>query len=1076
MGHVAGAFEDELRCRAEVMAPTSTSSSSRFDLLWGSASHEMDGQVFSSSTTSRDSARGRASSTGSTFMLPPPPTMAKAVTFPMPGARNVRETSATDLLSFSPVLTSAPADPFFGIDDNTSETSTAAPAFENNDIVSTTSASTLSTTFSLAPMSLFTSFESLHDDGDTLGLSDATPGTTEGKASPRDPFVKHMTRSFGSLSSSSISARTVGDDGSKNEAHSLLLQAVSPSHTPTFWQGSSKSSDGFAEFVSGADNFGLTDPFAEADLATSQVSLEDHLSAWSIAADLADDEKEDEDSDSKQTCEEDSKGMQKPVTSTSDDDIGNIPIGDGCSDIDLAKTTETEDLVDAFTATRRCEDGERFAVSFENGHMATNVSIIRSAAAVVLNESDIQTADVTADSEHKALDLRDNILSDLCEHNRDVVAFTKSKNAACRVEQKSMDAGEGSLECSQTGIFLLTSTSADLNAGIASPAERFFDDIANEESCIQPHGASHSTSPVAPMDIPITSEPPEKNTALEANMQDGQIQARVADRVDGFDDFNDFGAAAVATSIPNASFFGAPPSPAHKLPADDGFGDFAVSTSASMAANVAPVDDDFGDFVQNVNPSGDDDCFGDFGDFEQVPANTEDSFTDFQQSSAAAFEGSEGDFGDPLLAVDSLRASSLSKAELSTFFKEAFPAERLPAISVDKPESPTAAKTNDFAQELPEDFVRSVYRGMWDEFISAVAVTDHTLSPPSGLLASSAESIVDEEHVEKKTKYASKYLKYVLSEKIHEASRQNGILTNGSESHQMYVDIAVSGNAERMCAALGELQDALFHGSVNDAMMRIAKQAAISAKAKIAEQAAQQHANSRGGSLFFTTRHLLSRGGNSGGMHGPGSSGTDSKADHAVSDTPTGASVQKLARFSHAAGHNDLANGNRGVNREDRVSDGSDHTGHSSGSDSEVAASGVENQTRSPTLSNSGSSNGGLMKKFQDRFSFTSSRYRPRFVNLRRKGESGEEVRKMELNLDAISGGLDEVKWKCALFLYDVEEVTHVAPSQICIVAYPSKQPLSGKSDRSALTKLVKPGTIWTIDIGSNNSDVLNEW
>eukprot|EP00644_Phytophthora_capsici_P010716 jgi/Phyca11/504645/fgenesh2_kg.PHYCAscaffold_9_\ len=116
------------------------------------------------------------------------------------------------------------------------------------------------------------------------------------------------------------------------------------------------------------------------------------------------------------------------------------------------------------------------------------------------------------------------------------------------------------------------------------------------------------------------------------------------------------------------------------------------------------------------------------------------------------------------------------------------------------------------------------------------------------------------------------------------------------------------------------------------------------------------------------------------------------------------------------------------------------------------------------------------MRKFQDRFSFASSRHRPRLVSLRRKGQSGEEVRKMELNLDAISGGLDEVKWKCAMFLYDVEEVAHVAPSQISILSYPSKQPLTGKTDRSALTKLVKPDTIWTVDIGANNSDMLNEW
>lgn len=91
-------------------------------------------------------------------------------------------------------------------------------------------------------------------------------------------------------------------------------------------------------------------------------------------------------------------------------------------------------------------------------------------------------------------------------------------------------------------------------------------------------------------------------------------------------------------------------------------------------------------------------------------------------------------------------------------------------------------------------------------------------------------------------------------------------------------------------------------------------------------------------------------------------------------------------------------------------------------------------------------------------------------------GESGEEVRTMEINMDSINGGFDEVKWKCAVFLYDMEEVAHVAPSQIQILSYPGKQLLSGKSDRSALVKFLKPGTIWSIDIGANNSDVLNEW
>jgi len=43
-------------------------------------------------------------------------------------------------------------------------------------------------------------------------------------------------------------------------------------------------------------------------------------------------------------------------------------------------------------------------------------------------------------------------------------------------------------------------------------------------------------------------------------------------------------------------------------------------------------------------------------------------------------------------------------------------------------------------------------------------------------------------------------------------------------------------------------------------------------------------------------------------------------------------------------------------------------------------------------------------------------------------------------------------------------------------LSYPGNQVLSSKSDRSALVKLLKPGAVWTIDIGASNNDMLNEW
>lgn len=321
-------------------------------------------------------------------------------------------------------------------------------------------------------------------------------------------------------------------------------------------------------------------------------------------------------------------------------------------------------------------------------------------------------------------------------------------------------------------------------------------------------------------------------------------------------------------------------------------------------------------------------------------------------------------------------------------------------------------------------------------------------------------------------------------EKIQEASQQDGIFPHGSEKHQAYLTLAESGEPAKMRDALAELQDALFHNAINNAMMRIARQAALSAKAKIAEQAAQQQANAKGSSLLATTRQLLLSRNGGGSSSGGSSHGQDRTASGGASSsgslgvlTPTGASVHKLSRYSF--GHDDSAGGNDSEAKSEVPK-----RRHSGSSEADVASAGSSSRASSfggvsggVSGSGSGSGNSGLMRKFQDRFSsFSSSRHKTRVVSLRRMGQSGEDVRSMELNMDSISGGMDEVKWKCALFLYDVEEVSHVAPSQINILSYPGNQVLASKSDRSALMKFLKPGAIWTIDIGASNNDMLNEW
>ncbi|KDO16335.1 hypothetical protein SPRG_18132, partial [Saprolegnia parasitica CBS 223.65] len=77
---------------------------------------------------------------------------------------------------------------------------------------------------------------------------------------------------------------------------------------------------------------------------------------------------------------------------------------------------------------------------------------------------------------------------------------------------------------------------------------------------------------------------------------------------------------------------------------------------------------------------------------------------------------------------------------------------------------------------------------------------------------------------------------------------------------------------------------------------------------------------------------------------------------------------------------------------------------------------------------------------------------------------------------DAVAGiaprvdfrGFDEIKWKCALFLFDADEVASTAPSQIQVLSS-SGAILSSKTDKGAVQKLFKDkASVWTIDIGAS--------
>ncbi|RLN26609.1 hypothetical protein BBJ28_00017546, partial [Nothophytophthora sp. Chile5] len=882
---------------------------------------------------------------------------------------------------------------------------------------------------------------------------------------------------------------------------------------------------GFMGFSSAADDSDIVDPFEEAGLSFEQMPLAEALAAWDTSTEPVEETKQEVGEEgAADGVEGEEKEAKQVIDAQRDGLLLTSENGEGTPEV--SRPTDAT-IMDALDATHDADDDVAVTSEYEDVELLENpLTIERRTMELPAPDSPLTAAaasiELTATEEPSPAEytqflfISDQTKSEpksqaLSPKDTDVHSLGLQDAA---FESDESGSGEGSVRSASENEIAWPEEQEAMEEE-ASPFERNHSGfmsfsspaMADENRRVEGAGQTLVSEDETSLDREASGNGGSEVVKEESNGPSEEDQAADSDEDEGFGDFGGFEAVASSTSSASApTGFGLDSESRAPQPETfDAFGDFAAAAPTTLASGVvvkAVEDDDFGDFAQSSSTAdamGDDDFGGfaqstdvndDFGDFAQSSSTQDEGgFSDFQQSSSSAFDNDDDGFGDftpsvPVAPVPPM-VPAASKEELSAFFHQAFTTDPVPPSPPSLTMDSIDYKASDVVQEPSTPFVQDVFRSTWDEYLSLVSTTSGRASSSSSASVSSPVAQDPNDSSERtlecrKTARASKYLKYVLSEKIQEASRQNGIFPHGSDRHQTYVELAASGDAERMRTALKELQDALFLNSVNDAMMRIAKQAALSAKAKIAEQAAQQQASSRGGSLFSTTRHLLSRGGGTGGGgHGPGSSGNESKGEHTGADTPTGASVQKLSRFSFA-GHDDSGNGHHGPSGGEEIgSEGSDHTGHSSGSDTDVlAGSGAgDSRTRSSSLTNSGgaSGNGGLMKKFQDRFSFASSRHRPRFVSLRRKGQSGEEVRKMELNLDAISGGLDEVKWKCAMFLYDVEEVAHVAPSQIRILAYPSKQLLAGKTDRSALVKLVKPGTIWTVDIGANNSDLLNE-
>ncbi|TDH65594.1 hypothetical protein CCR75_004944 [Bremia lactucae] len=1016
--------EVKTRSNSGASATASSSTSAILDLVWGKTTQDTTTRILSKSSmlvgcTSAGTSKLTSSPKPSTIPLNSMEVMSLSF-----------HSEPSDLLSFSPVEASAPIDPFFGIDNNTKKISEKILASENDEIIALTT--TPLPLASSAPTSLRGSF-ALFQEEQKFSMNSLE--MEKMVISPGGPCTTRSTRSLSS--SSFVSAGTMEDLAQQfgKYASFQVLASATPSclaSSPLSAPPSLRSSfrvDGFTGYASSAlEDTDEIDPFAEAGLAApDEMPLFEALAAWQKSA--------------------------EPVTTTGEDEI------ESRNEVMIGTKDETSDFIDDANTVKEQYDGPQIVDELNVGAEDTTLGD----TSLVSNNSDATVSDdMLTKTQQNAivtnLLTRSDVFSTYEGGDEAIALDYQDEGGECDEDSIVLDEKFDPLALEQPAIEIKLEstgrcTDIDLSYGVSDGSF-----------------ALNSLPSLSPSDFTnALAETFDSSDNLKGSLEvETDTQENVVDfeDSDNFGDFENFEAPAGVSTW--HSYSSSPPvqnSPVTKA------GSHSFKTFAGT--NTAVAEDAFADFDHN-------DDFGEFneaGDCEQTATNNK-NFANFQQSGSQTF-GEDDGFGDfgpavpptsvvsPTPSISS--APLLSKSDWSSFFQEALAIEPFPTCLEIEPDDTNEDDEVNGEENISLEFVQDLHHSLRKEYVANAA--GHQLA--KSLSASDLSHDGDRVSLDRKTARPSKYLKYVLAEKIQEASRQNGIFPHGSQRHKLYVEHAVSDDADRMRVALNELQEALFHCSVNDAMMRIAKQAALSAKAKIAEQAAQQHASSRGGSLFSTTRQLLSRSGGSTGVPGFGSNGHE-KGSHVSADTPTGASAQKLARLALTSSRDDSATSHLGISARDEIgSVGSDRTGHSSGSDSEIVKSAGDSRTKSQNLI---SSNGGLMRKFQDRFPFASSKHRPRFVSLRRERQSSEEVRKMELHLDAINGGLDEVKWKCAMFLYDMDEVAHVAPSQIQILSYPSKQLLTGKTDRSALMKLVKPHTIWTVDIGANHSDMLNDW
>ncbi|EQC32477.1 hypothetical protein SDRG_09804 [Saprolegnia diclina VS20] len=464
-----------------------------------------------------------------------------------------------------------------------------------------------------------------------------------------------------------------------------------------------------------------------------------------------------------------------------------------------------------------------------------------------------------------------------------------------------------------------------------------------------------------------------------------------------------------------------------ETPVDDDFGDFVAveKAPANEWATSAPANDGGWGAQSSAwagNDDDDDDAFGDFGE------QADDDFASFEApATSAGFASSFDSFAPP--------AATPPVATAEALFAAAFPV-------------PAATPTESLSMLTTQDVLGSIDF----ESTQKPVVCSALLDPLTASLRSTHIVIDSNTTRDHDVAFGLKQAKFALTQKVQEAVVRHGLFLEHSPAYAAHQAQLCSNDKTVILDGLHSLQAALFADAATKAMLSIAEQAALSAQASIAEQSKDA---SKGSSL---TRQFLN-------WSKPDTAADDSKAALRVL-TPTGASISKLQRTSFATTASASGDGDRHSGSEAEWETASDGGTDEAGPRMTRTASG--SLVPAPTSSSS-----GLMKKFSSKLGFSGLRTgwskpstKTSTLTLRRKGDKA--TRTLELQLESISGGFDEIKWKCALFLFDADEVASTAPSQIQVFSS-SGAILSSKTDKGAVQKLFKDkASVWTIDIGAS--------